>query len=313
MYHYKLGKLLLRSEENLEELQSPLNFTSDISVEYILKGPESMALKNNSRRQLLQTKTTPNKKPWLKIYQDSKGVYSFDFFINKADFIFDKNQGTITCHLKDILDSNSINHLLLDHVVPYILSIFHDLVAHASAVSIDEKALVFVGRSGVGKSSLATGLVNLGCRLITDDFALLDSPGGITPSYPCLRLWPDSVPHAKSLNIESQNLVSSEKSKQKLRLSETTHFEKESTQIAGIFLVENIVEPKDIAIRPIDSQQQLLLLISNTFALEPNNNSKQFSLLSKLSKENKLFSLTYSQANFTPLELAKEVLNWRRK
>jgi hypothetical protein len=53
-------------------------------------------------------------------------------------------------------------------------------VLHASGVVLNGRAVLFVGPSGVGKSSLAAALVRLGGRLLSDDaVALAQSDGGL--------------------------------------------------------------------------------------------------------------------------------------
>src|SRR5436853_7875447 len=47
------------------------------------------------------------------------------------------------------------------------------LVLHASAVTINDRAVVICGGSGWGKSTLAAALHRRGHRLLTDDFAAI--------------------------------------------------------------------------------------------------------------------------------------------
>lgn len=53
-----------------------------------------------------------------------------------------------------------------------------NLVLHASAVEVDGAAWGFVGRSGMGKSTMAALLCSSGAALITDDVLRVDDPGG---------------------------------------------------------------------------------------------------------------------------------------
>jgi hypothetical protein len=69
-------------------------------------------------------------------------------------------------------------------------------VLHASAVAVGEGAVAFVGPTGAGKSSLAASFASRGFSLLSDDFLLLrEHANGFlaVPSYPGLRLWPDSA------------------------------------------------------------------------------------------------------------------------
>jgi hypothetical protein len=70
------------------------------------------------------------------------------------------------------------------------------VVLHASAVRLEGSAVLFLGASGRGKSTIAAALVQRGHRLITDDVAAVDSGTGgllVLPGVAELKLWPDSA------------------------------------------------------------------------------------------------------------------------
>ena len=68
---------------------------------------------------------------------------------------------------------------------------------HAAAVETDAGAILLLGRSGIGKSSLAAALVERGFALLADDVTgvVLDTEGRLLalPAFPCLRLWTDTL------------------------------------------------------------------------------------------------------------------------
>lgn len=67
---------------------------------------------------------------------------------------------------------------------------------HASAVSIGERGVVFVGQTGTGKSTTAAAFARQGYGVISDDIvALVEDEGTfhVLPAYPQLCLWPESV------------------------------------------------------------------------------------------------------------------------
>ncbi len=55
---------------------------------------------------------------------------------------------------------------------------------HATAIVVDESAVVFLGESGFGKSSLAACFLDAGYHLLTDDLLVLDDSGGRMLAYP---------------------------------------------------------------------------------------------------------------------------------
>lgn len=68
---------------------------------------------------------------------------------------------------------------------------------HAAAVETDAGAILLLGRSGMGKSSLAAALVERGFALLADDVTgvVLDADGRplALPAFPRLRLWADAL------------------------------------------------------------------------------------------------------------------------
>ncbi len=70
------------------------------------------------------------------------------------------------------------------------------LVLHASAVKLEGGAIVFLGGSGWGKSTLAAALHARGHPLLADDVVALRADGArwlVSPSFPQLSLWPDAA------------------------------------------------------------------------------------------------------------------------
>ena len=90
----------------------------------------------------------------------------------------------------------TVRHLLLDHVLPRVLDLKGALVLHAGAVANAAGAILLLGRSGKGKSTLTASLARAGYRVLGDDVIVLREAAGrwyAVPSYPGLRLWSDSA------------------------------------------------------------------------------------------------------------------------
>lgn len=85
---------------------------------------------------------------------------------------------------------------LLGPVFGFILRLRGFTALHASAAVINGHAVAFVGGGGAGKSTIVAALARAGHRILSDDIAVLEETSGtfrIKPSYPHIRLWPDSV------------------------------------------------------------------------------------------------------------------------
>ncbi|MFL5613865.1 MAG: hypothetical protein ACJ796_09425 [Gemmatimonadaceae bacterium] len=64
---------------------------------------------------------------------------------------------------------------------------------HGSAVTVDGKAISFIGPKFYGKSTLATALTAAGARLVGDDLLVVrpGPPATLRPGVASVRLWPD--------------------------------------------------------------------------------------------------------------------------
>jgi hypothetical protein len=93
------------------------------------------------------------------------------------------------------VDERIIPFPLLGIVISAILLQRGVLVLHASAVSIGDTAVSFMGARGMGKSSIAAALYARGHTLLTDDLVALTQTDGcltmLQPGYPQLKLMPD--------------------------------------------------------------------------------------------------------------------------
>src|SRR6202000_1558622 len=71
------------------------------------------------------------------------------------------------------------------------------IVLHASAVRVNDSAVLFCGPSGAAKSPLAAGLVDAGYDLVTDDFCGIsihaDGTPWVEPDGRQLKLWQNAI------------------------------------------------------------------------------------------------------------------------
>ncbi len=98
--------------------------------------------------------------------------------------------------LDEAVPASTIDHLLVDQVWPRILAHRGDLVLHASGVLRPDGAILFVGESGRGKSTLAASLHQRGYALLGDDAIVISARENVARCravYRSLRLFPDSI------------------------------------------------------------------------------------------------------------------------
>lgn len=71
-------------------------------------------------------------------------------------------------------------------------------VLHASAVRVGDRAVLFCGASGMGKSTMAAALGRQGYAMVTDDISAIAFDGqspAVLPDGRRLKLWADAVDH----------------------------------------------------------------------------------------------------------------------
>jgi hypothetical protein len=160
-------------------------------------------------------------------------------FHGLADFVIGLTERSIVCSRRRQTTVTTVRHLLLDQVMPLILSRGPRVVLHASAIATARGAVAFVGPSGSGKSTLAAALAAAGFPLLTDDCLVVErSPRGFDarPFYPGARLWPDSV-RAIGASSTAWRPVAHYTRKRRIA-SPLVGYREQSVPLARVFLLE---------------------------------------------------------------------------
>ena len=118
-------------------------------------------------------------------------------FPDLADFLLQPTASRITVVQRgDDTDDASLEHLLIDQVLPRYLAHEGLLSLHASMLTVGGRCVLILGNSGAGKSTLAGFLAAHGHGLLSDDCSIVELDGArtlATPNYPSQRLLPDSI------------------------------------------------------------------------------------------------------------------------
>lgn len=95
------------------------------------------------------------------------------------------------------VSDNEVRLFLLGPVMGALILQRGLLPVHGSAVKMGEQAVIFSGTPGVGKSTLATGFLNKGYSVISDDISVININGEtvpyIYPGFPQMKLWADML------------------------------------------------------------------------------------------------------------------------
>jgi hypothetical protein len=186
-----------------------------------------------------------------------------------ADFIVSASGKQVECWPAPGTALATISHLYLNQLLPRALSRQGRLVLHGSAVSVNGFSLVFLGRSGRGKSTMAAGFATSGGHFLTDDGVLLEWVDGalfVLPSHPSIRLWEDS---RRALVDEGPEVAPPVPytSKQRFLAGTDLPFCDEAQPIRRMFLLGESTAGA-IMLRRCSASEAAMGMVSNSFLLD---------------------------------------------
>jgi hypothetical protein len=165
-------------------------------------------------------------------------------------------------------NDETLRHLLLDQVLPRLLTHRGGLALHAGGVCLEGRhAIAFVGETGRGKSTLSASFELAGHPLLSDDGLVLTTNGdqvSALPTYPSLRLWPDALDHVFP---ETPALSSMAHYSSKLRVVRRAGGAgSEPTRLVAIYVLDS--EAAAVTIEPLSIRDAAMTIIANTFQLD---------------------------------------------
>jgi hypothetical protein len=135
----------------------------------------------------------PGGEKWLSLAKIESGYLLR--FTDLADFFVTSDGNEVSYMSKHCIPEKTVQHLLLNQVIPLLINLKGGEAFHASASLTSRGVVAFAGPAGYGKSTLAGVLFKAGYPVMSDDcLALAEEKGKIyaIPAYPELRLWKDS-------------------------------------------------------------------------------------------------------------------------
>lgn len=140
-----------------------------------------------------QVWSEPGGGDWMQFFRVDKGFLLR--FPDLADFSLSADGNSVVCMPVPGVSQPTLEHLYLNQVLPLAIGNQGCMVFHGSAVTMDGGAIVFLGSSGRGKSTLAAAFATRDCAFLTDDAVVLEESSSrytVQPSHASIRLWDDS-------------------------------------------------------------------------------------------------------------------------
>ena len=130
---------------------------------------------------------------WLSSGKNKNGLYVLHFVDENIDFAFSFDGKEIYYQCLEKFNAEDVRHILLTQVLPLVLNLRGTEALHASSVLSLHGAVVFIGKSGAGKSTISTGLLKRGFSIISDNVVpVFERSNKIWTSSgpPDLGVWP---------------------------------------------------------------------------------------------------------------------------
>jgi len=230
-----------------------------------------------------------------------------------ADFIVSRDGWNISCMLRQECPHETMRHLLLNQIIPIVLSQLGKLALHASACATPQGVVAFMGMTGMGKSTLAASFGLKGFVVLTDDCLLVQEHGDqvmSVPSYGGLRLWPESV---SALFEEEPMLQPMAHYTDKKRVLFNQDLGVGSLSLKAVYalaLPEN--DENVVTITPLTAREALFEIVKHTFQLDVTDHEKlgqAFKRHEWLAKSVPFFKLTYPRDHAVLPSVNAAILN----
>jgi hypothetical protein len=105
-------------------------------------------------------------------------------FPELADFEVSVDGTSVLSYPAPDCDSDTLEHLFVNQLVPLALSRQGQPTFHASVVTVQNGAVAFLGQSGAGKSTLAAAFAVDGAAFLTDDALIIDEADNFCTARP---------------------------------------------------------------------------------------------------------------------------------
>jgi hypothetical protein len=232
----------------------------------------------------------PSGAPALRIWKMAAGAFLHLAYFDGVQFWMNREGSEIWVVWPATLTIEDAATYLLGPVLGLLLRLRGVTCLHASAISIGNCALAFVGAPGAGKSTTAAAFAQRGFAVVSDDVvALVERNGGgvfIHPAYPYLCLWPDSV----AMVCGSDKILPSLSPGWQKRLLSLPNnhlkFEEKAVPLGAIFFLgERSSEPSAPFSEHLTTNESLLALIVNSYAtnlLDKNMRASEFALFGRM-------------------------------
>jgi len=189
-FHYRLYGLILHSTDPLPYLQTSTALTADITLSFT----RETVPPHPADSELRLNQTFPDYAA-IRGWRSADGIWIAYTSGSDSAHIRIDSRGDIRVALSPALPLENVLPIIYGTAFSLSLSLQGITCLHASAAADHGQAILWVGSTGIGKSTLTAALIERGLQFISDDVAALsESPEFVVqPGCAAARLWVDSA------------------------------------------------------------------------------------------------------------------------
>ena len=204
---------------------------------------------------------------WTEFYRCGEGYLLR--FPGLADFEVSADGTEVIAHPAPGADEATVEHLYINQLVPLALSRQGRPAYHASVVTVPGGAVAFLGKTGMGKSTLAASFALNEAAFLTDDALLVEESASgcrAMPSHASLRLWDDSVAALVDGRIAKASAISYS-SKARLLAGDALAYSDEPQPLLAAYVLER-QNAAIVTIRALTGLDRYMAWLGNSFLLD---------------------------------------------